>query len=69
MRMVPVVSSNVRAVGYEASSRVLRVAFHSGRTYEYQGVPIHLYEAMLHPHPWRRIGRQVQSYPYRRVAA
>ena len=49
--MVPVVSSNVREVGYEATTRVLRVRFHSGRCYDYHGVPIHLYEAMLHPHP------------------
>ena len=69
MQMIPVVSANVLEVGFDPNSRVLRVRFHSGRTYEYYGVPIHLYEAMMHPHPWRRVGKLIQSYPCQPVAA
>ena len=47
MQMIPVDSETVRSVGYDARSRVLPVAFGSGGTYEYVGVPLHLYEAML----------------------
>ena len=39
MQMIPVDSETVRSVGYDARSRVLPVAFHSGGTYEYVGYP------------------------------
>lgn len=38
MRLEPVQSSNVRAVGYDAPTQTMHVAFHGGRTYEYTGV-------------------------------
>lgn len=69
MHMVPVVSNNVEFVGYDHATRTLRVTFRSGGTYDYYGVPVLLYEAMLVPHPWRRVGRQVRAYTNRRVAA
>lgn len=69
MNMVPVVSDNVAYVGYDYSSRILRVAFRGHRTYDYFDVPAFLYEAMLLPHPWRRVGRQIRSHQFRRVAA
>jgi hypothetical protein len=34
-----VTSSNIAAVGYDESSRTLRVQFTSGRTYDYADVP------------------------------
>ena len=69
MQMIPVDSETVRSVCYDARSRVLPVAFHSGGTYEYVGGTLHLYEAMLMPHPWRRVGRLVRAHRYRRIAA
>lgn len=69
MNMTSVVSDNVRAVGYEYRTQVLRVSFRSGGTYDYYGVPAHLYEVMLLPHPWRRVGRQIRAHRYQRVAA
>ena len=69
MQMIPVDSETVRSVGYDARSRVCRVAFRSGGTDEYVGVPLHVYEAMLMPHPWRRVGRLVRAHRYRRIAA
>lgn len=69
MNMTPVVSDNVRAVGYDYNTQVLRVRFRSGGLYEYYGVPAHLFEVMLLPHPWKRVGRQIRAHGYRRIAA
>lgn len=69
MNMVPVVSDNVASVGYDHATHTLRVVFRSGGTYDYYDVPVFLYEAMLLPHPWRRVGRQIRGYAYCRVAA
>jgi len=64
--MHPVVSTNVVAVGYDATTRTMRVQFGSG-TYEYSNVDDSLYQSMLLPHPWRRVGRQVKAHPYRKI--
>lgn len=69
MYMVPVVSDIVATVGYDHATHALRVKFRSGGTYDYYDVPVFLYEAMLLPHPWRRVGRQIRAHLYRRVAA
>ena len=69
MPMTTVVSDNVRAVGYDYATQTLRVQFWSGGVYEYYGVPPHLYEAFLLPHPWRRIGWLIRAHRYSRVAA
>jgi hypothetical protein len=69
MNLTPVVSDNVRAVGYRPASRTLRVQFRSGGVYDYLNVNVALYEQMLLPHPWRRVGRLVKAHNYRRIAA
>lgn len=46
MTMVPVASSNLEAVGYDASSQTLRIRFHSG-TYDYFGVPSHIHQGLM----------------------
>lgn len=68
MTMHPTTSTNILAVGYEPSSRTMRVQFRSGGIYDYYGVDPNLFEQMLLPHPWRRIGRLVKAHPYTRVA-
>jgi hypothetical protein len=47
MHMIPVVSSNVTAVGYDDDRKVLRLRFHNGTVYEYSGVPATVYRALL----------------------
>ena len=37
--MVPVVSSNIKEIGYEDKFEVLKVTFNTGKTYDYHGVP------------------------------
>ncbi len=47
MSLTPVSSSNLAAVGYDAWSRVLVVAFHGDRVYEHYAVPSREYEGLL----------------------
>ena len=37
--MTPLASSNLAGFDYDAESRTLRIAFHSGRSYSYREVP------------------------------
>lgn len=67
MDMQIVVSTNVRAVGYCSQSRVMRVHFQSGGVYDYFDVEPSLYESMLQPHPWRRLGDRVKRHRSIRV--
>lgn len=43
--MMPVHSSNVRAIGYESGTLV--VAFHGGGKYAYLGVPESVYQSFM----------------------
>ncbi|MFM1683382.1 KTSC domain-containing protein [Aeromonas salmonicida] len=47
MKMVPVSSSNLRAVGYDSTSQTLHVAFHSSGVYEYSGVPALVHAGLM----------------------
>jgi len=47
VEMMPVSSSNVSAVGYDAEFARLFVEFTSGATYRYDGVEKDLYETLL----------------------
>ncbi len=68
MIMHSVISTNVLTVGYEPQTGTMRVRFRSGGTYDYHGVNAHLFEQMLRPNPWRRIGRLVRAHAYEKVA-
>jgi|SRR6266850_1113372 len=46
-RMVPVTSTNVAAIGHNARTLVLNVAFHNGGRYRYFAVPRAVFEALL----------------------
>ena len=45
IEMVSVSSSVIRATGYDGGTRVIE--FHSGRTYEYHGVPYSVYAGLI----------------------
>lgn len=64
--MTPVTSGAVVAVGYDPASRVLRVAFRDSGVYDYFDVDQDLFEEMLRPHPWHRVGEEVKSHRFRR---
>jgi hypothetical protein len=47
VKLQPVTSSNVQAIGYDAPTMVLHVEFKQGGTYEYVGVPPKTYNELL----------------------
>ena len=72
-KLISIVSSNVRAAGFDADSLVMTVEFDNGGLYEYYNVPISLWEDFVaaQPHPWSQVGypRLVQGgFAYKRIA-
>jgi hypothetical protein len=47
MKTIPINSSNLKAVGYDPSTRELRVEFHSGAVHEHVGVPPERHSALM----------------------
>ena len=47
MERTPVKSSNLESVGYDPATKVLEVGFHSGRIYEYYGVPPRVHQELM----------------------
>lgn len=47
MEMIPVSSSHIRAIGYDASSKILQVLFHDGHVYQYLDVPETVYSQLM----------------------
>lgn len=47
MTMVPVVSSNLESVGYDATTQTLRVSFIGGGIYDYHQVPPHHHQGLM----------------------
>jgi len=69
MERRPVISSNLKSVGYDTDSQMLEVEFHSGAVYQYYGVPQSLYEGLLNaPSHGKYFHRYIRNqFPYRRV--
>ena len=47
MKLTPVESSMVHAVGYDRKTKNLEVVFNSGRTYIYEDVPPKVYKELM----------------------
>jgi KTSC domain-containing protein len=47
VEMSRVVSSAMTAVGYEPSSRRMKITFTQGHTYDFCGVPQHIYDGLM----------------------
>lgn len=47
MERTPVVSSDLSEVGYDPTTMVLEIVFHSGGTYQYFDVPETVYQELL----------------------
>lgn len=69
MDMIPVVSSNIRAIGYEAKTKTLYVSFVKGGTYSYSGVSAHVHSDLMNaPSKGKYFAANIRkSYPYRRI--
>lgn len=47
MQMIPVRSSAIAAVGYDPATRRMKIAFKQGRTYDFCGVPLEVYQGLI----------------------
>ena len=67
--MVPVRSSDLRAVGYEPFTGTLTIAFHSGGVYEYYGVSYAEYVGLMRASSHGRYfhAHIKGQYDYRRI--
>jgi len=65
MTKLPVVSSELRAVGYDSDDNVLEIEFNNGGVYRYFGVPIHVYSSLMTvPSKGRYFNQQIRSNYY-----
>lgn len=69
MRMTPVSSSDLSAVGYDEPTSTLRIEFHSGGTYDYSSVPLAVYIELMAANSQGRYFNQniKQRYSYAKV--
>lgn len=67
--MMPVRSSNLRAVDYSPLTQTLTIQFHGGRVYEYYGVPQSIFDGLLAAESKGRFHHiHIRySYRYRRI--
>lgn len=47
MQMIPVNSSAMVAVGYDPQTRRMKITFMQGHTYDFCGVPQHVFDALM----------------------
>jgi hypothetical protein len=68
MNLIPVSSSNLRAVGYDVNTKKLVIRFHSG-TYEYSEVPSSIHQGLiLATSKGQYHHKFIKSvYPYRKI--
>ncbi len=71
MRMHPAPSSSIKAAGYDARQRTLRLRYAGGGTYEYFGVPASVVKDFIAaPSKGRFVNLRIKPcYRYRRVNA
>lgn len=67
--MIPVDSSNIEAIGYDADHRELYVRFIEGNTYAYSDAPIEAFDEFLRsPSKGSFFNRAIRNtYAYRQV--
>jgi hypothetical protein len=47
MKMIPVNSSAMQAVGYDEVTMRMKIMFEQGDVYDFCGVPLHVYEGLM----------------------
>ncbi len=65
MEMIPVSSSDIRAIGYDAATATLRVDFISGGIYEYFDVPESVHANFLRAASYGEFLNDFIRYNYR----
>lgn len=46
MDMIPVHSSAIAAIGYDAAARLMKIRFVEGNTYDFCNVPAHVFDGL-----------------------
>lgn len=46
--MIPVSSRAITAIGYDPTTRRMKIRFQQGQTYDYCNVPQHVFDGLLH---------------------
>jgi hypothetical protein len=66
MKLTPVESSMIHAVGYDDETQTLEVIFNSGRIYRYEDVPPEEYEGLMNAESKGRYMRAniIDVYPH-----
>ena len=69
VEMIPVESSNIRGIGYDADNEVLYITFHSGGQYYYAGVSREIHEAFMEaPSKGKFFHSRIKgAYPFEKV--
>lgn len=70
MEMYSVNSSNIEAIGYDAESATLRIQYLRGGTYDFQGVPLEVYNDFFNaPSKGTYFNEYIKKggYPYSRL--
>jgi hypothetical protein len=69
VKLHPIESDALLAVGYDSARSVLTVRFASGAIYEYFDVDASLYGRLIgaQPHPWSLYGHEVTRHRFREV--
>jgi len=47
LEMISVNSRAIRAIGYDQPAQRLRITFEQGDSYDFCGVPVHVYEGLM----------------------
>ncbi len=47
MKMIRVISTAIRSIGFDPETRCLKITFQQGDTYEFWGVPSRLYVGLM----------------------
>jgi len=75
MQRIPVDSSNIASIGYDAQAQVLEIEFRrkgqeQGPVYQYLQVPLEVWEGLLDsPSKGKYFSDQIKGrYPYRKVS-
>jgi hypothetical protein len=69
MDRTPVVSSNLKSVGYDVNTKTLEIEFQNGSVYQYYEVPLNIYENLMKaPSHGKFFHAHIRNvYRYRRI--
>ncbi len=69
MERIPVNSSNLSSVGYDADNHTLEIEFHHGGVYQYAGVPEEVYTGLMSAESQGKYfhANIKNSYPYSKL--